>query len=65
MRHVKVDSRYTTSRKKALCPGAPLLLQVVNRTIPESAQTDDPEERERHEWWKAKKWAYRTVGPFF
>jgi hypothetical protein len=35
-----------------------LFLQVVNRIIPESQQPADIDERERTEWWKAKKWAY-------
>ena len=26
--------------------------------MPASAMLDDIDERERHHWWKAKKWAY-------
>ncbi|KAI1328186.1 importin-beta domain-containing protein [Xylariaceae sp. FL0255] len=33
-------------------------LHTVSKTIPASAMSEDIEERERHHWWKAKKWAY-------
>jgi hypothetical protein len=42
-----------------------LLLQVVGRDIAPEAQPEDPEERERFSWWKAKKWAYYIVCFFF
>ncbi|KAI0012052.1 importin-beta domain-containing protein, partial [Xylariaceae sp. FL0662B] len=35
-----------------------IFLQTVSKTIPPSAMAEDIEERERHHWWKAKKWAY-------
>ncbi|KAI2605079.1 ARM repeat-containing protein [Hypoxylon fragiforme] len=35
-----------------------IFLQTVSKAIPASAMSDDIEERERHHWWKAKKWAY-------
>lgn len=45
----------------SIVPWGTLFLQVVNRTIPESAQAADEEERQRAPWWKAKKWAYCLV----
>ena len=38
-----------------------LLLQIVNRALPVDQLPADEEERERSEWWKAKKWAYFIV----
>ncbi|KAI4864835.1 ARM repeat-containing protein [Hypoxylon rubiginosum] len=35
-----------------------IFLHTVSKTIPATAMLDDIEERERHHWWKAKKWAY-------
>ncbi|GAW15394.1 hypothetical protein ANO14919_048030 [Xylariales sp. No.14919] len=35
-----------------------IFLQTISKTIPASAMPEDVEERERHHWWKAKKWAY-------
>ncbi|KAI1407806.1 ARM repeat-containing protein [Hypoxylon sp. FL1857] len=35
-----------------------IFLHTVSKKIPASAMLDDIEERERHHWWKAKKWAY-------
>ena len=33
--------------------------------IPPDAVPEDEEERERSEWWKAKKWAYGILGRLF
>ncbi|KAI5867654.1 ARM repeat-containing protein [Durotheca rogersii] len=35
-----------------------IFLHTVSKSIPPSAMAEDIEERERHHWWKAKKWAY-------
>ncbi|CAJ2503522.1 Uu.00g109160.m01.CDS01 [Anthostomella pinea] len=35
-----------------------IFLQTVSKAIPASAMLEDIEERERHHWWKSKKWAY-------
>ncbi|KAI1449000.1 hypothetical protein ABKA04_007301 [Annulohypoxylon sp. FPYF3050] len=35
-----------------------IFLNTVSKTIPASAMLEDIDERERHHWWKAKKWAY-------
>ncbi|KAH9924352.1 ARM repeat-containing protein [Epithele typhae] len=42
-----------------------LLFQVVNLQVPKDAVPEDEEERERCEWWKAKKWAYKILGRLF
>ncbi len=50
---------------ESLVPWGRLLFQVVNLRIPDSAVSVDEEERERSEWWKAKKWAYGILGRLF
>ena len=35
-----------------------IFLQTISKSIPASAMPEDVDERERHHWWKAKKWAY-------
>ena len=42
-----------------------LFFQVVNLQIPKEAVPEDEEERERCEWWKAKKWSYKILGRLF
>lgn len=49
----------------SLVPWGRFLFQVVNLPIPKEAVPDDEEERERSEWWKAKKWAYKILGRLF
>ena len=57
-------SRYQQSAE-GLVPWGRLLFQVVNLRIPNDIVPVDEEERERSEWWKAKKWAYGILGRLF
>ncbi|TFK52379.1 ARM repeat-containing protein [Heliocybe sulcata] len=50
---------------ESIVPWGRLLFQVVNLQIPQGAVPEDEEERERSEWWKAKKWAYGVLGRLF
>jgi hypothetical protein len=50
---------------ESLVPWGRLLFQMVNLQIPLEVVPQDEEERERSEWWKAKKWAYATLGRLF
>ena len=50
---------------ESLVPWGRLLFGVVNLQIPKEAVPEDEEERERSEWWKAKKWAYGILGRLF
>ena len=50
---------------ESLVPWGQLLFAVVNLQIPVEAVPEDEEERENSEWWKAKKWAYSTLGRLF
>lgn len=53
-------SAYHQSQESIVAWGT-LLLQIVSRALPVAALPADEEERERSEWWKAKKWAYYIV----
>ncbi|KAJ7214009.1 armadillo-type protein [Mycena pura] len=50
---------------ESIVPWGQLLFAVVNLQIPKEAVPEDEDERERAEWWRAKKWAYATLGRLF
>lgn len=50
---------------ESLVPWGRLLFQMINTQIPKDAVPEDEEEREKCEWWKAKKWAFATLGRLF
>jgi importin-7 len=50
---------------ESLVPWGRLLFQVLDLRIPADAVPVDEEERERSEWWKAKKWACGILGRLF
>lgn len=52
-------------RPESLVPWGRLLFQVVNLQIPKEAVPEAEDDRERSEWWKAKKWAYGILGRLF
>ncbi|KAF8074028.1 armadillo-type protein [Lyophyllum atratum] len=62
---VVVDLSVHQQNKDSLVPWGQLLFAVVNLQIPEDAVPEDEDERERSEWWKAKKWAYNILGRLF
>ncbi|KAI0754790.1 ARM repeat-containing protein [Daedaleopsis nitida] len=49
----------------SLVPWGRLLFQIINLQIPKDVVPEDEDERERSEWWKAKKWAYKILGRLF
>ncbi|KAF4617901.1 hypothetical protein D9613_006252 [Agrocybe pediades] len=49
----------------SLVPWGQLLFAVINLRLPKEAVPEDLEEREKCEWWKAKKWAYAVLGRLF
>lgn len=50
---------------ESIVPWGRLFFQLVNLQLPKEALPEDEDERERCEWWKAKKWAYATLGRLF
>ncbi|KAK7054442.1 Nonsense-mediated mRNA decay protein 5 [Paramarasmius palmivorus] len=50
---------------ESLVPWGQLFFAVVNLNIPKEAVPEDEDDRERSEWWKAKKWAFATLGRLF
>ncbi|KAJ7133547.1 armadillo-type protein [Mycena epipterygia] len=50
---------------ESLVPWGQLLFAVVNLQIPKEAVPEDEDDRERSEWWRAKKWAYGVLGRLF
>ncbi|KAH8091016.1 armadillo-type protein [Cristinia sonorae] len=51
--------------KESLVPWGNLLFHIINLQVPPEAVPEDEEERERSEWWKAKKWAYSILERLF
>ena len=50
---------------ESLVPWGRLLFRVVEMNVPPEGVPSDEEEREKCEWWKAKKWAYGILGRLF
>lgn len=42
-----------------------LFLTIISKQPPECAMDDDPDERERNHWWKARKWSYANLNRLF
>lgn len=42
-----------------------VFLHTVAKTMPASAMAGDGYDREKHHWWKAKKWAYFNLNRLF
>jgi hypothetical protein len=42
-----------------------VLLQTVSKTVPAAAMQGDSFDREKHQWWKAKKWAYFNLNRLY
>ena len=50
---------------ESLVPWCQLFFGVVNIRLPKDCVPDDEDERQKCEWWKAKKWAYANLGRLF
>ncbi|KAL5606320.1 hypothetical protein BROUX41_002737 [Berkeleyomyces rouxiae] len=42
-----------------------VFLRTIAKVLPASAMDGEPYEREKHHWWKAKKWAYFNLNRLF
>lgn len=42
-----------------------ILLQTIAKAAPANSMQDEPLEREKHHWWKAKKWAYFNLNRLY
>ncbi len=42
-----------------------VFLRTVSKDPPASSMVDDPADREKNHWWKAKKWAYFNLNRLF
>ncbi|TLD22047.1 hypothetical protein PspLS_08042 [Pyricularia sp. CBS 133598] len=42
-----------------------IFLRTVSRAVPASAMADESPEREKHHWWKAKKWGYYNLNRLY
>lgn len=58
---ISCQSELTQAHQQSIVQWGTLLLQIVNRVVSPSDVPEDPEQRERCEWWKAKKWSFYVV----
>ncbi|EJC98943.1 ARM repeat-containing protein [Fomitiporia mediterranea MF3/22] len=49
----------------SIVPWGRLLFQIVNLQVPNEGVPENEDDREKCEWWKAKKWAYSVLGRLF
>jgi hypothetical protein len=42
-----------------------VFLQTVSKAVPASVMMSEVADREKHHWWKAKKWAYFNLNRLF
>lgn len=42
-----------------------LFLTIISTQAPECAMNEDPDDRERNHWWKARKWSYANLNRLF
>jgi hypothetical protein len=50
---------------ESLVPWCQLFFSVVNIRLPKDCVPIDEDDRQKCEWWKAKKWAYANLGRLF
>ncbi|KAG6900147.1 hypothetical protein C0993_002296 [Termitomyces sp. T159_Od127] len=62
---IVVDLSVHQQNQDSLVPWGKLFFAVVNLQLPPEAVSSDEDEREASEWWRAKKWAYGTLGRLF
>ena len=58
---MSIQHGLTAQHQQSIVAWGTLLLQVVNRLINPADVPVDLEDREKCQWWKAKKWAYESV----
>ncbi|KAG6856226.1 hypothetical protein H0H87_006320 [Tephrocybe sp. NHM501043] len=62
---IVIDLSSHQQSEASLVPWGKLFFAVVNLPIPADVVPADEDERESSEWWRAKKWAYATLGRLF
>ena len=62
---IVLDLHAHQQSKESLVPWGQLLFAVVNLRVPPEAVPENEEEREKSEWWKAKKWTCAILGRLF
>ncbi|KAF9898563.1 hypothetical protein BX616_003874, partial [Lobosporangium transversale] len=62
---IQVDLSERQRDTASLIPWGTLLLQMVEKPVPTEGLPTDPEELEKHPWWKAKRWAYQCLNRLY
>ncbi|KAF9586016.1 hypothetical protein BGW38_010410 [Lunasporangiospora selenospora] len=62
---IQVDLSSRQMDSASLIPWGTLFIQMVEKTIPAEGLPTDPEELEKHPWWKAKRWAFQCLNRLY
>ncbi|KAG0224632.1 armadillo-type protein [Mortierella sp. GBAus27b] len=62
---IQLDLSEHQQNTASLIPWGTLFLQIVEKPVPAENLPTDPEELEKHPWWKAKRWAYRCLNRLY
>ncbi|KAJ3147521.1 hypothetical protein HDU89_005344 [Geranomyces variabilis] len=64
---IRLSLSETQQASASLVPWGTLFVSVVEKHVDASTpgMPEDPADRERHPWWKAKKWAYSNLHTLF
>ncbi|KAF8941533.1 hypothetical protein BGZ58_006936 [Dissophora ornata] len=62
---IQMDLSESQRDSASLIPWGTLFLQMVEKPVPTEGLPTDPEELEKHPWWKAKRWAYQCLNRLY
>ncbi|KAG0308818.1 hypothetical protein BGZ98_006751 [Dissophora globulifera] len=62
---IQIDLSDRLQDSASLIPWGTLFLQMVEKPIPAEFLQTEPEEMEKHPWWKAKRWAYQCLNRLY
>ncbi|KAG0229469.1 hypothetical protein BGW42_001559 [Actinomortierella wolfii] len=62
---IQIDLSERQRDNSSLIPWGTLFIQTIEKKIPTEGMPTDPEELEKHPWWKAKRWAYQCLNRLY
>ncbi|KAI8603528.1 armadillo-type protein [Dissophora ornata] len=62
---IQLDLSERLRDSSSLIPWGTLFIQMVEKPVPTEGLPTDPEELEKHPWWKAKRWAYQCLNRLY
>ncbi|KAF9202029.1 hypothetical protein BGZ49_007782 [Haplosporangium sp. Z 27] len=62
---IQLDLSERLRDNASLIPWGTLFLQMIEKPVPTEGLPTEPEELEKHPWWKAKRWAYQCLNRLY